>query len=97
MIDNFVKRYVSQREKLKVRARLLYAEGEPQIKTKLTKFMKIPKEFSGPSTTLIYGDRVVIMMYLQIPVITLIKSKNLSDSYRKHFEFLWKKVNSNSF
>lgn len=90
--DYFIERYINERKKKKIKAKLLYTEGEPQIKINLTKFKSIPKEFTSPSTTVVYSDRVVILIYTPIPVTIVIKSKELSESYKKHFELLWKKV-----
>ena len=49
----------------------------------------IPKEYFGPSPTIIYGDRVVIINWEPLTTIVM-KNKTLADGYRKHIEFLWK-------
>ncbi|MBI2044887.1 ArsR family transcriptional regulator [Candidatus Pacearchaeota archaeon] len=90
--DYVVDRYLLLRKKNNIKGKMLYVEQESPLKTELTSFKKIPTEFASPSTTLIYGDRVASMIYTLIPVIIIIKSRELSNSYKKHFELLWKRA-----
>lgn len=54
------------------------------------KFM--PKELENYATTIIYKDTVVIQMLKDSPFLIKINNKEISDGYRKIFEFLWKKL-----
>lgn len=87
--EYIVARYLKEREKRKIKAKLLFVETEGIIQTPLSTFKSISKEYSSPATTLIYDNKVAILIYTAIPLIILIKSKELADSYRKHFELLW--------
>ncbi|NOQ55403.1 MAG: hypothetical protein GQ477_01210 [Nanohaloarchaea archaeon] len=43
----------------------------------------------SPATTTIYGDKVAIHVLTDKPTVIIIKNKEISDSYRSYFEFLW--------
>src|SRR3989344_47198 len=89
--EHIVERYLNLRKKMNIHGKMLYAETENVLETPLTKFKKIPKEFTSPSTIISYGNNVAIMIYTAIPVIIIVRSKELSKSYKKHFELLWEK------
>lgn len=42
------------------------------------------------ATTAIFGDYTSIHLIKEKPIIILIKNKDIAQSYRNHFEFLWK-------
>ena len=90
--EHYVTRYLNLRKKHGILGKMLFVKTETVLKTPLTKFKEIPKEFTSPSTTLAYDDKVAIMIYTAVPVIILIKSKELAESYKKHFKLLWNKV-----
>ncbi|MEM5814751.1 MAG: helix-turn-helix domain-containing protein [Candidatus Aenigmatarchaeota archaeon] len=49
----------------------------------------LPKGFSSPMSTNIYGDRIAIINWSEPVLITLIKNQKLADSYRKFYGLLW--------
>lgn len=57
---------------------------------KNTKAKILPKEFTSNSSTNIYGDKISIILWSLHPFGILIKSKEIADSQRKHFELLWR-------
>jgi len=50
------------------------------------KFLDIKSE----ATTSIFGDYISIHILTQKPLVILIKNKEIAESYRSHFEVLWK-------
>ena len=60
------------------------------IKVNKIEVKSLPKEFSTPSSTQIYGNKILITIWEPTLVAILINSKEVADSYRKHFELLWK-------
>ncbi len=50
----------------------------------------LPSEFVFPSTTLIFQDKVLIIMWSASPIAILIRSKEVNESYKQYFEMLWK-------
>ncbi len=57
-----------------------------KIKYIKTKYLDIESE----STTSIFGDYIAIHISIEKPLIILIKNKYISQSYKNHFEVLWK-------
>jgi len=50
----------------------------------------LPSEFVFPSTTLIYEDKILIVMWSANTIAILIRGKEIHDSYKQFFEMLWK-------
>jgi sugar-specific transcriptional regulator TrmB len=46
-------------------------------------------DYESEATTTIFGDYVMIHLIKDKPIIILIKNKDISESYKKHFEVLW--------
>ena len=93
LLPEFTKRYLKEREKKKIKARQIYPKGERILPSKLSTFKAIPKEFCGPATTLIYGNKVALFMwFIEPPVVVLIKNKEAAQAYKNQFEFMWKMV-----
>jgi len=46
--------------------------------------------YDSEATTTLFGDYVMIHMAKDKPIIILIKNKDIFESYKKHFEVLWK-------
>lgn len=87
--DFFVERYLREREKRKITARQLFSEKTKVLETKASIFRILPKEFSSPSTTVVYGDKVTIWVWAEIPTIMMIENKGVAKSYRDQFELMW--------
>lgn len=54
-----------------------------------TEYRYLPKEQFNPTPTFVWGNTVAIMFWEPFTVIK-IENENLADSYKKHFELLWK-------
>jgi len=52
----------------------------------------LPSEFVFPSTTIIYENNVLIIMWGIYPLAILIKGKEIAESYKEFFQILWKTV-----
>jgi len=93
LLPEYTKRYIKEREKRNIKARQFYTQGSKILPSKLSRFKKIPKEFAGPATTIIYADKVAIFMWFIEPhVVVLIKNKEAAKAYKNQFELMWKLV-----
>lgn len=84
--------YNKRREKLKIKGKIIYNEklkGKRE-KLKLVQIKYIPKEFESPATTWIFGDKVAIILWEEVPFAVLIESKEITKAYRSYFSLLWK-------
>jgi len=50
----------------------------------------LPKELDQVTETIIYDNKVAIMVYSFEPIVIVIENKEVFNTFKKHFEFLWK-------
>jgi len=87
-----IEQYFIKEKKAGIKERVLTSEN-----TKLTyssetiTYRYIPDKFFHPAPTLVYGDRVIVIVWEPFTLV-MMKNKNLADSYKKHFELLWKQA-----
>ena len=94
----FFKDWNKQRQKKKIRIKILHKQSakEKVVSKKEimgnffeTKFL--PEEIESPAVINIYGDRVVNVLWKdKTPLCFLLINKDIADSYRKYFNYLWK-------
>ncbi|MFH1590485.1 MAG: helix-turn-helix domain-containing protein [archaeon] len=84
------KRGIVQRILHKESVRSRYKEQRSYIYSVLeTRFL--PEEIENPAVINIYGDRVVNVLWKKsMPICFLLINKEIADSYRKYFQYLWK-------
>jgi len=94
MMQHYASQWHRRRKKLGISIRIIYNE---KIRHKrhekmfgLTKMRFISREYDTPATTWIYGDNVAIIVWSDPIIATVIKSREVSGSYRNFFEILWK-------
>jgi len=93
LFPQFAERYLKERARNGIRSRQLFAEGDPILPCKLTTYRMIPREYAGPASTVIYGDKVAILLWFtEPPVAVLIESREAAKAYRNKFEFMWKLI-----
>jgi len=84
----------NRRVKSKINIKIIYRESvrktkrEKELRLIQTKYL--PDEFDTPANTWIYGDKVVITVWSDQPIATVIRSKEVAKSYRTNFKLLWK-------
>jgi sugar-specific transcriptional regulator TrmB len=83
------------REKKKIDCKILFSEemkgrAKELNKMRHTRARILPREFTSNSSTNIYGNNVSIILWGSQPFGILIKSREIAESQRKHFELLWK-------
>lgn len=84
-----IKRYFKEREKIGFKGQLLYPEGTEVYRHPLNEFRPIPKEYSSPATTVMYGKKTAFILWLD-PILTItIDNKEFSDSFRNYFDMVW--------
>lgn len=83
------------RESKKINYRIILGEEMKERASELSKLKHteakiLPKEFTSNSSTNIYSDKISIILWGSQPFGILVRSKEIADSQRKHFELLWK-------
>ena len=86
---HYVLQWAERRRKNNILAKIITIKG---MKTtfKLNKVRYLPDKYFSPVSTLIYGDKVALIIRDEPIVIVLIESKKLAQSYKNYFELLWK-------
>jgi len=83
-----------RRGQLKIPARIIYNEKIRKEKSKakfpILKMRFNSKMYDTPATTWIYGKKVAITVWSDQPIATLIRSEDVSKSYKQFFEILWR-------
>lgn len=54
------------------------------------KIRYLPQKFILPSTILLYGDKVITIVWQDEPLAIVVESSKISESYQAYFELLWK-------
>ena len=89
----FWKVYIEKVKRNKIHERLLLNNDfnkNLQISSKYTELRYLPVQANLITETLIYGDKVAIIVYTDPPIATLIESKDAVNSFLSYFETLWK-------
>ncbi len=80
-------------EQNKIKVRHIVRKGKentlhPSTTTEMRSFPKIVGE--QKITTNIYGDKVALILWSDVPEAVIIKDKSAAEAYRSYFEILWK-------
>ncbi len=81
-----------ERIKKKIHMRIIANEKIKNIHIPLTKIKFIPKEFASSVSTYLFDNKVALLMWTEEPMGILIEHKEVYDSYKNYFEYLWKNV-----
>jgi len=73
-----------------------YEYKDRKLKNKNIFVKYLPKDFSGePAVIFVYGDKVINVLWDEDLFSFSIESKQISESYKKYHDFLWKKIAKN--
>jgi len=87
--DNWQKR----RTKLKISYKIIYneklKEQRPTKEQKLIEIRFLPEKYEFPATTIVYENKVAILLWDTNPIGFVIESKEIVKSFLSYFELLW--------
>lgn len=85
----YFKWYDKDRVKKKIKVRIIASQKLKKIPFSETRFL--PQKYTNPLAINIYKDKVAIILWSkQEPLAIVIKNKEISESYKKYFELMWK-------
>lgn len=93
MMEFYFHWFDKRRAENKIKTRIIFnKEKEGKIpKIPLSEIRFLPEKYSSPLAVNIYGDNVAIILWSkENPFAIVIKNKEISEGYRKHFEIMWK-------
>jgi len=85
----YFKWYDKDRTAKKIKAKIISSE-KLHKKIPLSEIKYLPQKYANPLAINIYKDKVALILWIKSPIAILIKNKEISDSYRKYFELMWK-------
>jgi sugar-specific transcriptional regulator TrmB len=94
LFGHYARNWHARRSKGRIRMKIIYSEklrgdkSKEKLPLSDVRFSQNPHE--TPATTWIYGDKVAIIVWSAQPVATLIRSREVSESYVQFFSELWK-------
>ena len=93
MLEFYFHWFDKRRIENKIKTKIIFNqdEKEKELKIPLSEVRYLPEKYSSPLAVNIYGDKVAIILWSkENPFAIVIKNKEISEGYRKHFELLWK-------
>ncbi|MDP3026334.1 MAG: helix-turn-helix domain-containing protein [Nanoarchaeota archaeon] len=98
VLSFYAEHWEKEREKLKVNLRGILdssksgiKRGNELAKRKYTQIRHVHEEYSNPSSTWVYGERMAfVILGKEHSFAIRIVSKEITDNFRSHFEVLWK-------
>ena len=90
-ISNVNLRSAEKKQKLKILLdqRTKEKQGKERAKEKFTEVRYMPKGYISPAAIDIFEDYVYFFVWEEKPFIFTIKNKQIADSFKIYFEFLW--------
>ena len=94
-IEAYLLDWHKRRIKKRIKCKIIYNSdvekyAKKRKKLKLTEIKFFPENLNSPVVTDILGDKIGIMVYNENPFCFSIINKEISNSYKKYFEYLWK-------
>ncbi len=84
-------RYLKQAKKKGINEMFITPSGsKPHPETKITDYRYLDKKYMTSTATWIYSEKVSILTLGNPFILIIIKNKEVSNTYRRQFELLWK-------
>lgn len=89
VLQFYFKWYDLARKKKKIHAKII-AQDKRIKNIPLAEIRYLPQKYENPVSVNIYGDKTAIILWAAKPYAIVIKSKEVSEGYKKYFEVMWK-------
>lgn len=87
---HIVKPFFTKEQRLGIKERALARKGTKfTYKAPNVSYRYIPEEYFNPTPSLVFGNKIVFVIWEPLLMI-MIEQKDLAESWKKYFEFLWK-------
>ncbi|MCK4650274.1 TrmB family transcriptional regulator [Candidatus Pacearchaeota archaeon] len=83
-------KWEKERRSKKIQMRIIANIKFKPIKIPQTKIKYVPSEFNSSVSTYIFDNKVAMVMWVDDPLGIIIESKDIYESYKNYFEYLWK-------
>ena len=90
----FSKQFLRQVEKDNLKEKIIFSNREKFTKLKNGQYKYLKQDIFNPTDALIYDKHVVLFIWSEPYYAILMRSKEIEQTYRKYFDFLWKQAKS---
>ncbi|MEW5897115.1 MAG: helix-turn-helix domain-containing protein [Nanoarchaeota archaeon] len=87
---NWQKRRVEKKIRYKIIYNMKLLGQRPTKEQKLVQAKFLPEKYEFPATTIIYGDKVAILLWDKSPIGFVLESKEVVKSFLSYFDVLWR-------
>ena len=84
-----LKEFFKAEKKYKLKTQIIFAKGNKQTQPN-AKIRYLPPEFVTPVRTMIAGNKIFLVDFTKPYTTIIIENKQIAQSYKDHFKFLWK-------
>jgi len=89
-MPTFANIFVARKDRKKLKAKILLRKGRfSDVRSKYAKVRYLPQDVASQSVTNIYGNKVAIILWSEIPEAIIIDDKSTAETYKDYFEFMW--------
>ena len=90
----FFQNWQVERGRKGIRGKIVYEYDARDIakmrsKAPLTEVRVMPKNFKTPAGINVYGDTTAIILWIESPLLIIIESPEVADSFREYFKLIW--------
>ena len=90
VLQFYFKWFDKNRVKSKIKTKIIFNEKEKKT-IPLSEIRYLPQKYTSPLAVNIYGDKVAIILWSKENLLAIvIKNKEISEGYKKYFEFMWR-------
>ncbi len=92
MLPTYMPKYFKEIGAKGIRERVIIADRPDtfQFDNPVTTYRYLPEKEFNPTNTFVYKNKIGIVIWDVPPMVIRIENKNLANTYRQHFEHLWK-------
>ncbi len=93
ILGNYFEQFQKKKKQKKIKSGILIDESlkaSDYVKSIHGEIKFLPKQYSYPTATFIYGDKVAFFVFTEYPIAFLIQSQEIASSFKQYFELLWK-------
>jgi sugar-specific transcriptional regulator TrmB len=88
----YLEQYLHMIEKKKIKEKIIIKKDKKKLKFKSLTYKELEPELIGNTAQIIYKDNVANFILGDPNYLIITRNKEVAETYKKHFEILWKKA-----
>ena len=91
ILQFYFKWFDKRRVENKIKVKVIFNKTDKKLNIPFSEIKFLPDKYSSPLAVNVYRDKVALILWSkENPLAIVIKNKEISDAYRKYFEFSWR-------